>query len=418
MKYLVSVISLFSFFLSLAAQDFEEIKKLESEQKFEAVGIMYHDMYMFPEAVDAFEKRIEFLNKQRNPNPESLALADSLLRRSERTARMISRCEDVQIVDSVIIDKETFLDALFMGDGSGKLFTESGTVVYENQLEDRRFYGKKDSTGYFKLYSRTKIAGSWTDEILLDIPSEGEGSDNFPFVMPDGLTMYYASTREGSIGGYDLYATRYNLNSETYFAPNQMGMPFNSLYNDYFLAIDEENEIGYFVSDRFQPEDKVIVYAFIPNEEYISLPEELSGQERINRATIHSLKDSWKPGVDYSNYLAAIKENIEKRKQIKQRDFTFVINDNILYYTLVDFESDAAKKLFLKWQAIDNDYHKANVELEAKRKEYAHAAPAARNALKGAILSAEQKQEELFLLLQQTAKEARNTEIKYLRQKQ
>ena len=419
MKYSISILfGLFCIFLSINAQTLEEIKKLEAEQKFEAAGIMYQDLYMFPEAVNAFEKRIEFLKKQRKPDEEALAVADSLLKRSEQTERMISRCEDIQIVDSILVDKASFLNAFIIGEEAGSFTVSSGAVIYENQLQDRRFYGKKDSTEYFRLYSQVKIGDAWAEERALNIPSEGEGNDNYPFVMPDGVTMYFASTRNFSIGGYDLFVTRYNLNSDTYLTPNQMGMPFNSLHNDYLLVIDEENAIGYFVSDRFQPDNKVIVYAFIPNEEYTSLPEDISGEERINRAKITSVKDSWKPGIDYSDYLKNIKESIEKQKEKKQRDFSFVINDNIIYYSLADFESDAAKNLFLKWQSIQKEYDTLILDMDEKRKAYSNANATSRNSMRNSILAQEKKLEELDFQLHETAKEARNTEIKFLRQRQ
>lgn len=419
MKYLISILfSLFTILFTLNAQGLEEIKKLEAEKKFEAAGVIYHDNYMFPEAVDAFEKRIEFLKKQRRPDAEALALADSLLRRSEQVARMISRCEDIQIVDSIIVDKAAFLSAYVLTEDAGALIPSPGTMIYENQLNDKRFFGKKDTTNYFRLYSQSKIGNTWAEERMLDIPSEEEGDDNYPFVMPDGMTIYYASTRNASIGGYDLFVTRYNLNSDSYLAPNQMGMPFNSLYNDYALAIDEENEVGFFVSDRFQPEDKVIVYAFIPNEEYISLPEDISDEDRINRAKITSIKDSWKSGTDYAEYLQNIRENIEKQKEKKQRDFAFVINDNIIYYRLTDFESDAAKNLFLSWQNLNNQHNTLTTDLEDKRKVFSNANTGSKSSMRNSILELEKKQEGLHQILQETAKEIRNTEIKYLRQQQ
>jgi hypothetical protein len=419
MKYSVSILfGVFCIFLSINAQSLEEIKKLEAEKKFEAAGIMYHDLYMFSEAVNAFENRIDFIKKLRKPSQEALDLADSLLRRSKQAERMLLHCESICIVDSVIVDKESFLDVFILGEEAGSFFASGGTAIYENQLRDHRYYGKKDSTENFRLYSQTRTENDWEEERILDIPSEGEGSDNYPFVMPDGLTMYYASTRNFSIGGYDLFITRYNLDSDTYLAPSQMRMPFNSLYNDYLLVIDEENEIGYFVSDRFQPEDKVVVYAFIPNEEHISLPEDISDEERIDRAKITSVKDSWKSGLDYTNYLENIKENIEKQKQKKQRDFEFVINDNIVYYNLVDFESDAAKRLFLNWQNIQNEYNLLKSDLEENRKAYAKAGTASRRTLRDSILEQEEKLEKLGYQIQETAKSARNTEIKYLRQQQ
>ena len=49
--------------------------------------------------------------------------------------------------------------------------------------------------------------------------------------MADGVTIYYASDGEG-LGGYDIFVTRYNTNTDTYLVPENVGMPFNSPYND------------------------------------------------------------------------------------------------------------------------------------------------------------------------------------------
>lgn len=80
------------------------------------------------------------------------------------------------------------------------------------------------------------------------------------------MTIYYASDGDGSMGGYDIFVTRYNTNTDTYLVPENVGMPFNSPYNDYMYVIDEYNNLGWFASDRYQPEDKVCIYVFVPND--------------------------------------------------------------------------------------------------------------------------------------------------------
>ena len=59
------------------------------------------------------------------------------------------------------------------------------------------------------------------------------GNANYPYVLSDGVTIYYASDGDGSMGGYDIFVTRYNTNTDTYLVPENVGMPFNSPYNDY-----------------------------------------------------------------------------------------------------------------------------------------------------------------------------------------
>ena len=57
------------------------------------------------------------------------------------------------------------------------------------------------------------------DEKQLPMNINSNDDDNYPFVLSDGATIYYSSKGNGSIGGYDLFVTRYNINSDTYPAP-------------------------------------------------------------------------------------------------------------------------------------------------------------------------------------------------------
>jgi hypothetical protein len=158
--------------------------------------------------------------------------------------------------------------------------------------------------------------------------------------MPDGATIYFASNNEESLGGYDIFVTRYNTNSDTYLAPEQMGMPYNSIYNDYLFVLDENKNLGWFVSDRFQPEDKVCVYLFIPDASRSRIESD-SIEEKRNRAMISAIQDTWKQ-ADYTDLIQLAYEESPGNKT-PQKDFEFVINDNTVYYTLSDIKSDEAK---------------------------------------------------------------------------
>ena len=100
-------------------------------------------------------------------------------------------------------------------------------------------------------------------------PVEGlgiEGDINYPFLMPDGQTFYFSARTDDGYGNYDLYATRYDSDSKRFYQAENMGFPYNSYANDYMLVIDESAHLGWFASDRYQPDGKVCIYTFIPNE--------------------------------------------------------------------------------------------------------------------------------------------------------
>jgi hypothetical protein len=415
MRYIGLFTLLFLVTVNFQAQTFEEAQKLYAGKKYDAAASMYYELYLFEESANAWQMQMDLLVKEKKL--QEAEVLKPLLVQAEKAARMVSRCENIQIIDSIIVDKNDFLSAYLMGEEAGMLEKTGSTVIHENQLKDRRYFGKRNENGPFRLHTQVFIQDDWSEERMLNLPADSLGNDNFPFVMPDGMTIYYASTGNESIGGYDIFVSRYNMNNDTYLAPNQMGMPFNSIYNDYMLAIDEVNDIGYFATDRFQPEGYVVVYTFIPNDEFIAIDNE-DDQVLIERAKISSIKDTWIQNTNYQAYLEKIKSNIEKERQKTTKDFTFVINDNIVYYTLADFDSDAAKKSFLQARDLQGKIMALEMQLEDQRKEYAFGNASKKQSLSASILTNEKRLEDLYKEHKKAITDTRNIEIKYLRQKQ
>jgi len=404
------------YIVNFQAQTLEEADLLFSKKKYIEAAEIYYQLYQFDKAAKAYQMQIDAFMKIKKPQVQAADSIRPLLKQAENLARMLSHCENIQIIDSVVVDKKNFLNTYFFGEETGTLEQTDNTVIYENQLKDRRYFAKKDEDGYFRLNFQYKIQDNWSEEKPLNIPSDSATNDNYPFVMPDGLTIYYASTGNGSIGGYDLFVSRYNLNTDTYLAPNQLGMPFNSIYNDYMLVIDEVNGIGYFATDRFQPENKVVIYTFIPNDEVT--PIESNNEDLLrNRAMITSIKDTWIPNANYQSKLDQLKAGMVKEQYKVKKDFTFIINDSIVYYTLADFESDAAKKSYLQSKELEEKIQTAEDQLDSQRKAFADGSDAQKQSLRSPILSNEQQLEALYQTYKKSLVEARNSEIKYLRTK-
>ncbi|MDR0612475.1 MAG: tetratricopeptide repeat protein [Dysgonamonadaceae bacterium] len=412
------------FFVSviLHAQTLEEANTLYADKKYMAAAEIYEQLYRFDKAAESYKMQISILEKTAKTNKKNtkqpVVNTNSLklrLKRAENLARMISRCENIRIIDSIIVDRVYFLNAYRLSEEAGTLEKTKNSVLYENQLKNRRFYGKIAEKNLYRLYTQVKIQTEWSEEKPLDIPFDSLENDNYPFIMSDGLTIYYASTGNESIGGYDLFVSRYNMDNDTYLAPKQLGMPFNSTCNDYMMAIDELTGVGYFATDRFQPEDKVIIYTFIPNEEPVFVESEdfavLSG-----RAGISSIRDTWRQGENYEALLQKIKNDIAKgRQQEAPKDFTFVINDNIIYYTLSDFNDDGAKQSFLHSQELQQQIFALENQLDVQRRNYAEGDAGRKHTLKLPILENESRLDGLYNEYKKAEIDARNREVRKLR---
>ncbi|NLJ01381.1 MAG: tetratricopeptide repeat protein, partial [Bacteroidales bacterium] len=235
------------------------------------LGELYTKLYRFDEAEKEFEK----YQRANRRNQEALDRLEQAREYADRLQRAVSRTEDVQIIDSLLLPKSEFLTAYNLSTSSGSLmplsefFNEqvgSDKTLYMNERGDKIYYSRGDETTGTHLYTMEKLIDAFGNEKPLPSSINAMGNQAYPFVLSDGLTIYFASTGHQSFGGYDLYVTRYNLASDTYLVPNQLNMPFNSPFNDYLMAIDEEKGVGWFASDRFQPADSVCIYTFIPNQ--------------------------------------------------------------------------------------------------------------------------------------------------------
>ena len=256
-----------------------------------------------------------------------------------------------------------------------------------------------------------KLIDNFGNEKMLPSPITDKYDQAYPFIMTDGLTIYFATKGHESIGGYDLYASRYNLNSNTYLTPNQMNMPFNSPFNDYMLVIDEEKGLGWFASDRYQPEGLVCVYTFIPNQEVLLVKSDDENQ-LANRAKISSIRDSWRKDKDYSTLLGSASAK-EISNTDKTADFEFVIDDENTYHQLSDFKSFGAREFFIKAMDTKEKLDQLTNDLNERRDQYSSVSSSNRASIAAEILRMEKLSEELYQELKKTELLARNEEVRH-----
>lgn len=382
----------------------------------------YNDLYRFDEAIKNYEAYIEDLTKKKRPTEE----AEKLLEKTKSNLRMLKGVEEVCVIDSFIVDKANFLDAYKISEESGKLFSynsffktegEHPGTVYETELANKIYYGEKDKKGLLNILSKNKLLDEWSKGMELPGSINASGNTNYPYVLTDGVTIYYASDGEGSMGGYDIFVTRYNTNTDTYLSPENVGMPFNSPYNDYMYVIDEYNNLGWFASDRYQPDGKVCVYVFIPNKsKQVYNYEAMDPKQIIALAQLKSLKTTWKDKQEVSNAKKRLEAAINHKPQEQfVADFEFIIDDNTTYYHLDDFKSPQAKEQFKKYQQKEKDYRQQESKLNSQRQWYARANKEEKTKMAPSILDLEKRVEQMIRELDKEAIDIRNTEKQNLK---
>ena len=267
-----------------------------------------------------------------------------------------------------------------------------------------------------QLYTQVRLLDEWAEKEEIESLND-EYNLNFPFLMGDGTTLYFAADGEGSLGGYDIYVTRYDSEDNTYLRPSNIGMPFNSAANDYLYAIDEFNNLGWFVTDREQPADSVCVYVFIPNESKQMYNYEATDPEVImNAATLRSIRGTWTDEAkvrEARQRLATLK--YAKEETTKEPDFRFIIDDSATYHSLSDFVSKEAQALYRQLMQKEKDLNQLKTTLQQKRDEYASENGLGKKKLEPSILDLEKRVYQLTGEIKKMTLEVRVQEIEKLR---
>ena len=308
-------------------------------------------------------------------------------------ATMLPNTDKLLVVDSMVVDKESFLKHLDLQNENGYVGIENDNAWFINALKNKKIYASGDSLSGRKLILAYYVNSKWEDRRPISELNTLFSDINFPFLMPDATTLFFSAKGHNSIGGFDIYTTRLDVDNGGFYIPDNYGLPYNSTANDYFLAIDERNNLGWLVSDRYQPEDKVSIYIFVPNKNRVKLAQEGFDNNTIKKlAQLNSIQDTW----NFGNKQEAMRnlERLRTQRNVENKgreSVLFIVNDKIKYTSLSQFKSNKSKQLFAKLEDNKQLIAKQKTELENLRIQYKQVNKAKQSSLKQDILFIEKQ---------------------------
>lgn len=294
---------------------------------------------------------------------------------------MVPSTAKLMFIDSVVVDKKDFLNSLPLNKETGKLTyfnsffnanKEVNTTVYINEFNNRSYYAEGDTT-QSSIYTIDKLGNKWSSPVKISEITTDYQNPDYPFLCSDGVTLFFGAKGPKSMGGYDIFMTRYNGDDGTWYEPENYGLPYNSTANDYLLAIDDYDQLGWLVTDRRQEEGKVCIYTFVPTTPRQNFENDDLTKKQLNSfARILKIEDTWQ----FGNREAALKrvEDLKKRNTQGKKvtsNINFVINDNVTYHSISEFKSPAAREKYKQLVALQDKYNQNIATLQQLRDDYA-----------------------------------------------
>ncbi|MGN1253887.1 MAG: hypothetical protein ACI4T9_04790 [Prevotella sp.] len=329
---------------------------------------------------------------------------------------MLPATAKVMFIDSVVVPKSDFLRHVPLSKESGVIRTSDAHAdfpnqmgLYENELGLRRIYAKGDSA-QSALYTQNKLGDNWGGEAqITDFDQAQYSHQNYPFLASDGVTLYFSAEGSESMGGRDIFMSSFDSDKASWYKPQNMGLPFNSTANDYLLAIDDLDSLGWLVTDRRQPKGKVCIYTFVPTETRQNFnSDNLDDKQLLSYARLTSIKSTW----HFGDREAALKrlEALKKRNQEKENNGTamsFVVNDHTVITSPSQFKSNRSRQLYKQLVELRQMEASLQTTLAAKRKAYHNGDKTTANY----ILKAEEQLEQYRHDITDTEKNIRLAEL-------
>jgi len=289
-------------------------------------------------------------------------------------------------------------------DGNITITNDGKTMYFTRDNVSKRNTKKFDDEGttHLKLFRATLIDNVWADVVELPI-NDDIYSTGHPALSPDNSKLYFVSDREGGLGQTDIYvvdilednnySTPLNLgdkintsgremfpfvskDSTLYFssdgrlnlglldifksqilkdstsAPENMGAPYNSGYDDFAYFVNSDNDKGYFSSNRPEGQGSDDIYGF----DAYQCTQTITGVARDDKTT-HPLNAVSVKLIDEAGKV------IETFTTTKDGTYTFNVDCNKTYTVLGSKEDFKDDKKEVVTDKIDKTVNTANLDL-------------------------------------------------------
>lgn len=330
----------------------------------------YFQAYRFDLAKELYNAYLENIGSEE----ERYQYTQLQLIRTDRLDRYFRKMEDIFIIDSVSINADSLCQHIAsMTDEIGTFSCQDGLYSYTNQRGDRRYITVKTDDGRTILCKQEKLLDEWTEPDTLPLLINQNLRQNYPFLMPDGMTLYYAAASDNGLGGWDIYVTRFNPSTNSYIKPELLNMPFNSISDDMLLWVNENEGKGYFLSNR---RGHLCLYTFIPSTQKKTL--DADDSYKSDFARLKCLRPLVAQETEEHTHIEPV---FSKTEETNAPDFTLVINDSTVCHALTDFRNDEARQMAETYLDLLEQIQQETRDLATKRQSYHNAETAEQKQL-------------------------------------
>ncbi len=336
-----------------------ESKTLDNPKLNYYLGLAYHNNQDYAKALKYYNS---YLNNAPADSPEK-----------EEVLKSINSCLNglslsgkkmiAEMLDKTSFEKDNFHRGYYADDLKGTLIVkpeifkckidkkkEALTFVYLSEPKGICYfssYGDDESENKDIYKSVLQEDDNWSEPEKISSVINTQYDEDYPVLTDNGTTLYFCSKGHNSLGGYDIFMSKYDKEKEAWTEPENLGVGVNSPFNDILFIPGKNGETAYFSSDRDNTENNITVYNIKISEGETAralaltdeLPkEELQPTEKIETAEMqkpqliaqNNVKQECSSDTKQVNTTSA--PYLLKEKMLKERNEVRLITDSAFLF--------------------------------------------------------------------------------------
>lgn len=234
------------------------------------LGKAYHLNYRFDDAIAQYN-----IFKQKKSKTSTKLEVDLQIKQCENGKTLLKNVTDLTVIEKKELNRSEYFRAYDLTKIGAKLVVkpddlktpvdvkkkDNSTVVIRQTSQDIFYssYGVDGKNGR-DIYKISKLPNfTWSQPVNLGPNINTIYDEDFPYITPDGKTLYFCSKGHNSMGGYDVFKSELNPSGE-WNKPQNLDFAINTPDDDIQYVTDPESDFAYFSSKRNSAEGRIIIF--------------------------------------------------------------------------------------------------------------------------------------------------------------
>ncbi len=215
---------------------------------FHYLGQSYLHTYRFGKAIIALEQ----YKAKTSLSKADIAAINEQITMCKNGRKMVGSPKAVEVLDRKSFAYEGIHNAFNSLDFAGRVLLTPEDLKSSNDKKNNYrstlFLSQNRTAMYYASYGETNGSGkdiykmlklpdgNWGLPQKLGAHINTPGDEEYPYITPDGKTLFFSSKGHNSMGGYDVFRSEWDENTQKWSTPVNIGAPVNSPFDDIFFV--------------------------------------------------------------------------------------------------------------------------------------------------------------------------------------